>query len=419
MRCSHSITMRICALFALITGLAGVIGSTPAGPVKPSDRELRAVIAAMDDETLVGQLMMFGFDGQDSADVLAKIERYHLGNTIIMLRNYDNPRQLQRLTNAAQAAALAHNGLGMLIGTDQEGGKINRLKTEPFVIFQSADWLAHNLQPRAGRLIAGATGRQLGALGINLALAPVVDVTVSPHNVLTRDGRAYGSDPAVISAWGEQFVRGFRDSGILSCPKHFPGYGAEPLDPHNFSASNPATIDVLRSRDFLPFKAMAEAGAPLIMTAHTFMPNVPETAGEPATFSPFMLETVLRGELGFDGVIITDDMNMSSAVQYPPEEMALRAFNAGVDIYLLVNKPELQETAYRSTLDALRSGALPRARLEQSALRVLRVKRDYGVLNPRLNGAEALARCIGPWRYSCIPGRQAWQPAPPAPQAAK
>jgi beta-N-acetylhexosaminidase len=262
------------------------------------------------------------------------VRELRVGGIILFARNLEGPEQVWELTRDLQQEALAAGELPLLIAVDQEGGAVQRLK-EPFTRIPAARELGNSSTPQEVAALSRTVARELALVGINLNLAPVLDVARSP--ACPQWGRSYGSDPEQVAVFGEAAIRGFLEGGVLPAAKHFPGLGDTMVDSHQVlpRAQDP---DPKRTADLLPFRRAVAAGVPVIMTAHL---QVPAWGVQTATMSPVALKDWLRRGLGFDGVIITDDLEMGAvAGSTAVPDAACQAFTAGADFLLICTRGE-------------------------------------------------------------------------------
>jgi beta-N-acetylhexosaminidase len=271
---------------------------------------------------------MLGFHGNSLPAELGEFLARGLAGVVIYQRNFANVEQLRELTAEIRRAA----GRPVLIGIDQEGGRRFALR-EPFTEWPSAADLGRAGDPELAEQVARAMGVELRAAGCNLNFAPMLDLHVNAESPVTRD-RSFGGDPYEVARLCVWFVRGLREGGVLSCAKHFPGHGDAVVDPHLDLPVFRGTMERLVTKELIPFAAAVAAGVPLIMTAHILLPQIdPEN---PASLSRYMLEGILRLDMGFRGVILADDLGMGAvAKQYGPGEAAVRTLLAGTDIAML------------------------------------------------------------------------------------
>ncbi|MET7666890.1 glycoside hydrolase family 3 N-terminal domain-containing protein [Micromonospora luteifusca] len=378
---------------------------TSAGPSAPAtplagDPAARAaaLIATLSDEDLVGQVLMPYAYGDSATKVSAgsaagnqalagvdtpadMIAKYRLGGLILVgfsaddptkgnqeTTNVDNPKQVHELTTGLRAAAgrLAAGPAPLLIGTDQEYGVVTRV-TDGVTVLPSALAAGAAGDPKLTEAAWHAAGSELAAMGINVDFAPVADVLATRSTVI--GSRSYGADPKQAAVQVGGAVRGLQAAGVAATLKHFPGHGHSADDSHQDLPVLTQSAATLQSGAWPPFTAGIDAGAMAVMSGHLDARAI--DPGTPATFSHKLLTDVLRGQLGFKGVVITDGMNMPPAKRWAPGEAAVRALNAGNDLILMT--PNVGQ-AYDGLLAALRGGSLPRTRLVEAVTRVLTMK---------------------------------------------
>jgi beta-N-acetylhexosaminidase len=308
------------------------------------------------------------------------IAKYRLGGLILTRRtsdatgstnpstNSESPEQVRALTTGLQeAAGKLPAGVPLLIGTDQEYGSVTRIR-EGVTQLPSAMAFGAAADPALTEAAWRAAGTELAALGVNVDFAPVADVLGTAGSGVIGS-RSYGTDPAVASGQVAGAVRGLQAGGVAATLKHFPGHGHTTADSHSDLPVLSQNRAALNSGDLPPFQAGIDAGAWLVMSGHLDVRSV--EAGVPATFSRKVLTGVLRDELGFGGIVVTDSMGMAPARTWPVGEAAVRAVLAGNDVLLM--PPDLA-AAQAGLLAALKSGRLPRAHLVESVTRILTVK---------------------------------------------
>ena len=355
-------------------------------PAKASAVRPEQLLAAMTPEEKVGQVFMLWFHGPSvSADTDMLIRDRHVGGVILYAApgNVVSPEQVATLTAGLQGtAAQARLGLGLLIGVDQEGGPVARLR-QGFTVFPSQMAQAATGRPDLARLAAAATGRELAAVGINVDFAPVADVNVNPANPVIGI-RSFGSNPANVARFAAAATSGYRSVGTICTPKHFPGHGDTSVDSHVGLPRVDHDAARLGAVDFPPFRAAFAAGAPAVMTAHVLAPAL-EPGELPATLSRRVLAGVLRGRLGFPGAIFTDSLGMGAvAATFGTPEAAVMSLIAGADVLLIgadAGRPAAERLeAMDRVLNAVHSGRVSAARLDAAVLSVLRLKARYGLL---------------------------------------
>lgn len=319
----------------------------------------------LDAPSFWGRLLMVGIPGPRLDAVARELVRdLQVGGVILFARNIEAPEQVWELCRDLQQEAVAASGLPLLISVDQEGGPVQRLQA-PFTLIPPARKLG--LEGRAPQVeaLARQTGRELSLVGINVNLAPVLDVARGPD--CPQWDRSYGPDAELVADLGAAAIRGYLDGGVLPVAKHFPGLGDTRVDSHQ-DLPRSQSGDPTRKGDLVPFRRAVAAGVPLIMTAHLV---VPEWDSRAATLSPVILQEKLRRDLGFEGVIITDDLEMGAiATRQKVPGGAKEALEAGADLLLICNNWQaVWETARLLAGDA---ALAPRARAGALRLRRLR-----------------------------------------------
>lgn len=333
----------------------------------------------------IGQLIVVGFQGMTpSPEVIDLIENHHVGGIILFSRNIQDTRQLLELTSSLQAIAQkAGHRSPLLISLDQENGAVSRLG-HGATLFPGSMALGATGSAQMARDIAYASGRELHALGINMNLAPVVDVNNNPDNPVIGP-RSFGEDPHHVGLFTTSVVQGYREAGLMTCLKHFPGHGDTAVDSHRFLPSIPHTIERLEAVELLPFKSGIAAGAASVMVAHIAFPSIMpvavpgnDTRALAATASPAIVQELLRERLGFDGVIISDCLEMSAILKTIGTQLGtVLALRAGIDLLLISHSYQQQVASIGAIKEAIAGGKLARERILQASRRVLRMKNHY------------------------------------------
>lgn len=376
-------------------------GAAPLLPDEATRAEAEQAVAAMSLEERAGQVLVATWDGADPAAVdaqVAQIEDLHLGGVIVMGSNVPTATgqgtteeagagggaqdvdveamadQNQRVGDALAGEDRSWPGI---VSVDQEGGPVARLG-DPLTRWPAAASIGAAGDPELTRQAASGLGSELAQLGFTMDHAPVADVTAPGDAVILE--RAYGEDPDEVAEQVTAAIGGFQDAGIISSPKHFPGHGSVTTDSHVGLPVQEKTPEELAETDWKPFRAAVEAGAPSIMMGHIAVdawdPEVP------ATLEPQAYEA-LREEVGFEGVAVTDALNMAAvtdavgpgrAVDTGVSTPAGAALQAGADLLLM---PEDEQAAHRDIVEAVESGAIPQERLDEAAARVVAMQMAY------------------------------------------
>lgn len=312
-----------------------------------------------------------------SETMAAFLEEYPVGGVVLFGKNITDEVQLRGLIAGLQQSS----PVPVLIGIDEEGGVVARLANSPgfdLPQYESAASMGAQGTDEV-RAMSAEIGAYLAGYGINLDFAPVADVNTNPDNPVIGT-RAFSSDPQEAADCVNAAVEGFSRAGVLCCLKHFPGHGDTAGDSHDGTVYTEKTMEELRACEFLPFEAGIRAGAPLVMVGHIAAPNAVE--GEerdlPATFSRALITDVLRDELGFAGVVVTDSLAMGAITEtYTPGEAAVLALQAGADLLLM---PAGLAQAYDGVLAAVEDGRLTEECIDESVARILALKQQAGLL---------------------------------------
>jgi len=317
----------------------------------------------------VGQLLCFGWQGEYSDSVndhaRALIEELHVGAVILMARNVGTAESTRGMIRDIQSLS----EIPLLVAVDQEGGRVNRFGP-PIHRFPGNAALGRipNRGAEYARRQAQVTARELRAIGVNWDFAPVLDVNNNPANPVIGD-RSYSADPGIVADLGTAAIQGYQSEGILACAKHFPGHGDTSVDSH----LDLPTITVDRNRmdsvELVPFRAGIEAGVASIMTAHILFPALDPL--RPATMSHEILTGLLREEMGYEGIVITDCLEMKAIADgFGSARGAVEAIKAGADMVLACHTLETQREIRDSILAAVGSGEIPDSLIEASMNRI-------------------------------------------------
>jgi len=367
---------------------------TPPRPSSDAERWVEQTLKKMSLEEKLGQLVMVfyfgGFTSTDSPEykeVLDQVERNHVGGLVIRTRG--TPLGIAR-SQVYPAAALAnqlqgHAKVPLLVGADFERGTAMRLEegtSFPHVMAVAATGRVEDAYTM-GRI----TALEARAAGVQWVFAPVADVNSNPLNPIINT-RSFGEDPQRVAELATAFVRGLEENGVLSTTKHFPGHGDTQVDSHMdlpLVAGDRARLDAV---ELLPFRACIDAGTSSVMTGHLAVPALDADPNVPATLSEPVLTELLRKQMGFDGLIVTDALDMGGVTtRYAPGEVAVRSILAGVDVLLV---PPITDAALAALKDAVESGRLPIERINESVKRILRAKAKVGLHHQRVVNLDAL-----------------------------
>ena len=343
-------------------------------------------------EERIGQTLCFGWQGVSpqeartvNAHARALVEEMHVGAVVLLGRNVDS-----RLPDSIRATITELQSLSripLFIAIDQEGGTVNRLRA-PLHEFAGNMALGATGDPELAYLQAKAQARELLALGINWNFAPVMDVNNNPDNPIIGV-RSYGADPKLVAQLGTAAIRGYQEAGLLACAKHFPGHGDTDVDSHLALPVIRGGRERLESVELVPFRAAIRAGVGAIMTTHIVFPALDES--RPATLSRVILTGLLREQLGYDGLVITDCLEMKAIADTAGSVRgAVEALKAGADMVLIGHTLEVQRAAVQAIRQALETGELPETRLNEAVERVLTAKQRFLVQSPPAEGTPWL-----------------------------
>ncbi|MBX6383876.1 MAG: beta-N-acetylhexosaminidase, partial [Microbispora sp.] len=365
---------------------------SPSPSASPSGSAAERTLAAMSLRDKVAQLFTIVVWGRKAGEASKEnqarygvatpaevVRKFRPGGVILFdwAGNIADAGQVAAFTTGLREAAADAGEAPLMIGVDQENGIVSRLKSVVTKL-PGASEIGQTGKTANARDVARVTGEELRDLGITLDFAPVADVNINPRNPVIGP-RAYGSDPRKVAAMVGAAVDGFHKAGVASVAKHFPGHGDTTVDSHTGLPVIKHSKTQWRKLDAPPFRAAIEHGVDAIMSAHVVMPKL-DPSGDPATLSHRILTGLLRDELGFDGVISTDALDMAGVrKKYGDAEVAVRAVLAGADILLM--PPNLPK-AYDAVLDAVKSGRISERRLDESVLRILRLKEKRGAFGP-------------------------------------
>lgn len=331
------------------------------------DEKVDKIVASMSQTEKLGQMVMIGIQGTKvDDDSLYMLNQYHMGGVILFDRNMENPEQVKQLTSDLQAQS--NEKVPLFIGIDEEGGDVVRM--------------AEKLTPPPSQKEIGATGdieqaktwaiktaKSLKDMGINVNFAPVADVG-------SNDKRSYSTDANTVIDFVRAATKGYQQENIIYSLKHFPGIGKGRVDSHVDSSSIDVTKEILMAEDILPFKTIIDENEPndyFILVSHLKYPALDEEY--PASLSSKIMTDLLRNELGYKGIIITDDMEMGAVANHNDfRSIGVNAVKAGADIVLVCHEYEYQQEVYLGLLDAVNSGEISQERIDESVKRIIKVK---------------------------------------------
>jgi beta-N-acetylhexosaminidase len=329
-------------------------------------------------EQRVGQIFIWTYPGTAMNTQTEKwLMRFQPGALIVFSRNIKSLPQIAKYNSDLQKFALKKMKVPFFLMVDQEGGTVTRLRTK--VPLPSALALGQMEDRVFTENFGKALATVLKSVGFNVNLAPVLDIS-DPNSSSFIGNRTFGEDPNLVAERAGAFAEGISEAGVLPTAKHFPGHGGVTQDSHQTMPKKLATFDELAAKDLVPFADYAAAEFPrAIMMAHMALPNIDPT-GQPSTYSSVLIQEHLRGKLEYDGLIITDDLEMAGASgEYGIGERAVRAFLAGNDMLMLAGSSGHQQLAFKAVLSAVKSGRISAARLKASVDRILAYKQKLAL----------------------------------------
>lgn len=323
----------------------------------------------------IGQMIITGFNGSEYNDDMDRlINEYKVGGVILFARNIEDSNQMIDLTRALQEN---NNNLPLFISIDEEGGRVSRLPDD-VEKFPSA----FTIGLINDQQIAYENGKEIGytlkRLGINLDYAPVLDIYSNENNTVIGD-RAFSKEESIVSTMGIATMEGIEDADIIPVVKHFPGHGDTEVDSHYGLPIVYKTLEELRNFEFIPFVKAIESGCDVIMVSHIILNEVDSI--NPASLSKIVISDLLRKDMGFDKVVITDDMSMGAITSIMSiEEACIKSIEAGCDILLLGNAYEEIEQVINSIKLKLYNGEISEEQINKSVKRILELKKKYNMM---------------------------------------
>jgi len=344
-------------------------------------------------EQKIGQMIMVGFNSlQFDGHVKELLYDYHIGNIILFSRNVANKDQIAGLTEEIQKNAIQATGIPAFISIDQEGGMVTRI-TDGVTIFPGNMAVGATDDSRNAYNIGEIMGKELRALGVNMNLAPVLDVNNNPLNPVIGV-RSYGEDPAKVADFGINYIKSLQKNGVIATAKHFPGHGDTRVDSHIDLPIIDHDMERLQRIELHPFKAAIGVGVDAIMTAHIVFKALDSQI--PATLSHNVITGLLRRQLGFEGLVITDCMEMKAIDTYfGTVNAAVMAIKAGADMVLVSHTKEKQVGAVKAIKEAVLNGDIPIETIDRAVQRIIGIKSRYNIMDYPYPNRDAAYDAIG------------------------
>jgi beta-N-acetylhexosaminidase len=362
-----------------LEGAATAVPSPILMPTPPAQTDnTEAILSQMSLDRKIGQLLMIGMPGPQLDDATRqRIEQLGIGGIIFLDANVTSPQQVKELTQALQAAAQTAGGIPLFIGWNYEGGEIIRQQAN--MTHFPSNMALGAATPAADLFTVGtAVGQEMRDLGVNMNFAPVLDVNTNPNNPVIGL-RSFGSNPEQAAALGEQYILGLQSAGVIAVAKHFPGHGDVDTDSHAVLPVVTVPRSTLETRELLPYQSAIAANVGGIMIGHLAVPALSENApNQPASLSHDIVTHLLRQEMNFNAVIMTDDLGMGAITNtYNAADAAVAAIQAGNDLLLSVNSDNYPELFHQAIKQAVSTGQISEEQIDNSVRRILRLKQAY------------------------------------------
>lgn len=362
-------------------GIGNGTGSGQALSAEELQEKVQEKLASMSLEEKVAQLFLITPEALTGAGTVtqageatkAALEQYPVGGLIYFQGNIVSEQQVTDMIAKQQQFSQERIGLPLLISVDEEGGQVTRVASCANIDvpkFEDTAQIGASGDSSRAHASGQAIGSYLSRMGFNLDFAPVADTLTNPDNTVVKR-RSYGSDPQTVAEMAAQNLKGLESQGVYGCIKHFPGHGATLGDTHNGYAYTDKSWEELKASDIIPFQRCIAEGISFVMVGHI---SLPQAIGDnvPASCSQTAIQGYLRGELGYQGIVLTDALNMGAIVdQYSSAQAVVKAFQAGSDMLLM---PADFRSAYQGVLDAVNQGTISQERLNESVTRILKVK---------------------------------------------
>ena len=336
-------------------------------------------------EEKIGQMVIIGLDGYTMDDNTRKmIGDDRVGGFILFGENVKSSDQLLALVNSLKSTN-SKNKLPLFISVDQEGGRVNRMPAE-FKNFPANQTIGKVNNGDFSYEIGSILGEEIKALGFNMDFAPVLDINSNPKNLVIGD-RSFGTNAEVVSNLGIKTMKGIQTSGVIPVVKHFPGHGDTSVDSHIGLPSVDNDMNRLKSFELVPFNDAIKNGADAVMVAHIVLNKI--DSQNPASLSKTIITDILRTQLNFNGLVITDDMTMGAIVKnYTISNAAIKSVNAGSDIVLVCHGHDNEVAVIDALKKAVEEGTIPEERINESIYRILKLKYKYKLTDSTLNSID-------------------------------
>jgi beta-N-acetylhexosaminidase len=347
---------------------------TPQLSTSTANDPIMLQVKQMNLDEKIGQMVMAGVDGyQINEHARSLIKEYQVGGFILFGQNISSTKQTLDLVNSLKAAN-ADSKAPLLLGIDNEGGRVSRMPNE-YVKIPTSKLIGQANSSDLSYDIGQLLGQEVNALGLNLDFAPVLDINSNPNNQVIGD-RSFGSDPQLVGKLGLATMQGIESQNVISVVKHFPGHGDTSVDSHIGLPIVYNGRDRLESFELVPFQQAISNHAEMVMVAHILLPKI--DSRYPASLSPTLISDWLKGRLGFQGVVITDDLTMGAIVKhYDIGKAAVQSVKAGSDIVLVCHDYDKEVAVINALRQAARNGTIPAATIDNSVYKILQLKQKH------------------------------------------
>lgn len=343
---------------------------------KNNNNEIKNKLKKMTIDEKIGQLIIAGFDGTTVNDELRSLilEKY-VGGVILFSKNVESASQVVELNNEIKEINKV-NKSPIFISVDEEGGLVSRMPSEFKDIPTNSDIAKYDdedLSYNIGKVI----GEEISSLGFNMDFAPVLDINSNPNNPVIGN-RSFGDNEAIVSKLGIATMKGLKDSNIIATVKHFPGHGDTSVDSHVGLPVVENDLERLKSFELVPFQKAIDEGVDMVMVSHIMLPKIDKN--DPATLSKTIVTDILRKDMNYNGVVVTDDMTMGAIINnYDIGEAAVKSINAGVDIVMVCHQYDNVIKVIDAIKEAVKNGTITEERLDKSVERILKLKDKYNI----------------------------------------
>ncbi|WML33952.1 beta-N-acetylhexosaminidase [Clostridium sp. OS1-26] len=346
---------------------------------------LKEQINAMTLDEKIGQMLMVGVDGYTlDSNSRKMIEEYKVGGFIILGQNVQSTNQLLNLVNSLKAANLK-NKIPIFVSVDEEGGRVDRMPQElrRYPTNREVGQINNsNLSYSIGNVMA----EELKSFGFNMNFAPVLDINSNPNNSVIGN-RSFGSTSKIVGKLGVETMKGLQSGNVISVVKHFPGHGDTSVDSHIELPTVSNDLNRLKNFEFIPFDEAIKNKADAVMVSHILLSKI--DSSNPASFSKAVITDILRKQLNFNGVVITDDMAMGAIVKnYNIGEVSVKSVEAGSDIILVSHSYENEVMVINALRNAVGNGVITKERIDESVYRILKLKQKYELKDKAINSID-------------------------------